>query len=219
MWYKGCAPAFQAVEDQFESGHPLQKLIMIPILDKHYVFERYDFSSTITDKDNNDVCCIVKEIVDSGNYFTNSPKYQTKENVFARKEPVWLKLRMSFLMSVFMYLGREVPVSNMMAWSFMTNLDGAEDRETLWHNHWHPRNPNNKMISGIYYVHIPDDVANLDTCGTEFAPNGLENPDRFYVRPQAKSWIVYPSSLWHRPGVVQSSQYRFIVAADVEVTL
>ena len=192
---------------------------MVNVIDKHPIFERYDFSSVITDEDDAKICEMVKEIIDRGDYFTNSPKYQTKINVFQLQDPVWLKLRMSFLMSVFMYMGREVRVSNMMAWSFMTNLEGAEDREKLWHNHWHPQNPNNKMISGIYYVHIPDDVTDLDTCGTEFAPNGLEHPDRFYVRPQMKSWLVYPSSTWHRPGIVQSNKYRFIVAADVEITV
>ena len=99
----------------------------------------------------------------------------------------------------------------------MTNLEGAEDRERLWHNHWHPTEPDMQMYSGIYYVDIPDDVNDLDTCGTEFAPKGLEDPERFFLRPKMKSWVVYPSDTWHRPGIVQSSKYRFIVAADVEV--
>lgn len=118
-----------------------------------------------------------------------------------------------------MYLGREAQISNMMAWSFMTNLEGQEDRERLWHHHWHPSQEGVEMISGIYYVHIPDDVQDLDTCGTEFAPNGLEDPERFFVRPQMKSWLVYPSKTWHRPGIVQSNQYRFIVAADIEIKI
>ena len=102
---------------------------MLKVVDHDEVFRKFDFSSVITEQDNQEACGIIKQIITDGNYFTNSPKFQTKENIFARQEAVWVKYRMSFLMSVFMYLGREVKVSNMMAWSFMTNLEGAEDRE------------------------------------------------------------------------------------------
>ena len=185
------------------------------VVDQNAICKTYNYSSLISDQDDQNICEIVKGIIDSGNYFTNSPKYQTKENLFSRQEPVWLKMRMSFLTSVFLYLGSEVRVSNMNAWSFMTNLNGAEDRENLWHNHL-PDLLKRKM-SGIYYVHIPDDVTDLDTCGTEFAPNGVNNPERFFVRPHRKTWHIYPSQTWHRPGIVQSKQNRFIVAVDIEI--
>ncbi len=98
------------------------------VIDQNETFRKFDFSSTISQADNKEAIGIIKNIIADGNYFTNSPKYQTKENIFSRQEAVWLKYRMSFLFSVFMYLGREVKVANMMAWSFMTNLQGAEDR-------------------------------------------------------------------------------------------
>jgi hypothetical protein len=186
------------------------------VIDQNEVFRKFDFSSVITAADNQEACEIIKAIIADGNYFTNSPKFQTKENIFSRKEAVWLKYRMSFLFSVFMYLGREVKVSNMMAWSFMTNLEGAEDREKLWHDHWHPKNPNNKMLSGLFYLHIPDDVKDRDYAGTEMAPNGPNSDGKFFVRPTDGSWLIYPSNQWHRPGIVQSNNYRFILAVDVE---
>jgi len=176
-------------------------------------------SAVITEQDNQEACGIIKQIVADGNYFTNSPKFQTKENIFARSESIWVKYRMSFLMSVFMYLGREVKVSNMMAWSFMTNLEGAENRDNLWHNHWHPQNPNARMMSGIFYLHIPKDVKDRDYCGTEMAPNGIEGDDKFFVRPTDGNWLIYPGNQWHRPGIVQSHDYRFILAVDVEYVL
>jgi hypothetical protein len=191
---------------------------MIPVIDYNSTFQKFDFSSIIKKEDNQQACEIVKDIISSGNYFTNSPKYQTKENIFSRKEPIWLKYRMSFLFSVFMYLGREVKVSNMMAWSFMTNLEGSENRDNLWHNHWHPQNPNSKMMSGVFYLHIPDDVKDRDYCGTEMAPNGVANDGKLFVRPTDFNWLIYPSDQIHRPGIVQSNQYRFILAADVEYT-
>jgi hypothetical protein len=189
------------------------------VIDQNDTFRKFDFSSVISPEDNKSAIGTIKNIIASGNYFTNSPKYQTKENIFARPEPVWLKYRMSFMFSVFMYLGREVKVSNMMAWSFMTNLDGAEDREKLWHDHWHPTNPNAKMLSGIFYLHIPEDVLDRNYCGTEMAPNGPENDGKFFVKPTDYNWLIYPSNQWHRPGIVQSKDYRFILAADIEYTL
>jgi hypothetical protein len=192
---------------------------MLTVIDQNVVFRKFDFSSLITEQDNQTACSIIRDIVADGNYFTNSPKFQTKENIFARSEPIWVKYRMSFLMSVFMYLGREVRVSNMMAWSFMTNLEGAENRENLWHNHWHPQNPNAKMMSGIFYLHIPKDVKDRDYCGTEMAPNGVDQDGKFFVRPTDGNWFVYPSDQWHRPGIVQSNNYRFILAVDVEYVL
>jgi hypothetical protein len=192
---------------------------MLKVIDQDAVFRKFDFSSVITEQDNREACNIIKQIIADGNYFTNSPKFQTKENIFARSESIWVKYRMSFLMSVFMYLGREVKVSNMMAWSFMTNLEGAENRDNLWHNHWHPQNPNAKMMSGIFYLHIPADVKDRDYCGTEMAPNGPTADGKFFVRPSNGNWLLYPSDQWHRPGIVQSNDYRFILAVDVEYIL
>lgn len=186
------------------------------VIDQNDTFKKFNFSSTITEQDNQQAISIIQDIIANGNYFKNSPKYQTQENIFGRKETVWLKYRMSFLFSVFMYLGREVKVNNMMAWSFMTNLEGAEDREKLWHDHWHPSHPEAKMMSGIFYLHIPNDVKDRDYCGTEMAPDGISSDNKFFVSPTDYTWLIYPSNVWHRPGIVQSNKYRFILAADVE---
>ena len=186
------------------------------VIDQNDIFRKYNFSSLITDNDNQQACNVVKQIIADGNYFTNSPKFQTKENIFSRQEDVWLKYRMSFLFSVFMYLGREAKVSNMMAWSFMTNLDTAEDREKYWHHHHHK--PEKNMLSGIWYLQIPDDVKDYDYCGTEMAPNGPSGEGKVFVKPSEYTWLIYPSDQWHRPGIVQSNQYRFILAADIEYT-
>jgi hypothetical protein len=72
------------------------------------------------------------------------------------------------------------------------------------------------MLSGIFYLHIPNDVKDRDYCGTEMAPNGPEGDDKFFVKPTDYNWLIYPSDQWHRPGIVQSEQYRFILAADIE---
>ena len=184
------------------------------VIDQNNIFRKFDFSSVITEADDQLACTIIKNIIADGNYFTNSPKFQTKENIFSRKEAVWLKYRMSFLFSIFMYLGREVRVSNMMAWSFMTNIETAEDRESYWHHHHHK--PDKNMLSGIFYLHIPSDVKDRDYAGTEMAPNGPDEDEKFFVRPTDYSWLIYPSNQWHRPGIAQSKNWRFVLAADLE---
>jgi hypothetical protein len=63
-------------------------------IDQNELVKKFDFSSVITDYDNAEAVKIVRKIVADGNYFENSPPYQTKENIFARSEPVWLKYRM-----------------------------------------------------------------------------------------------------------------------------
>jgi hypothetical protein len=100
----------------------------------------------------------------------------------------------------------------MMAWCFKTNLSTVEDRDKYWHHH-HKHGA--LGMSGILYLQIPDDVTDLSTCGTEIAPLGPEGHDKFYVGPNAFTWNIYPSETWHRPGIVQSNQYRYVLAADV----
>ncbi len=94
---------------------------MYKIVDTNEYIDQYNWSSLISKSDNDQIITISKSIIDSGNYFQNSPKYQTKENLFARPEPIWLKMRQSFIYSCFMYLGKEVRIKNIMSWVFMTS--------------------------------------------------------------------------------------------------
>ncbi len=167
----------------------------------------YDYSSLITDNDCKDAIACAQSIVDAGNYFKNSPPYQTQENVFSRAEPFWLKYRMSFLTSVFLYLGNEHKVSNMMAWVYMTDRKTQPDRNTLWHHH---NKHGMKGLSGILYLHVPASAA-----GTEIAPNGPEADDKFYIEPNSHTWNIYPSEVWHRPGLNPTDEFRFVLAADI----
>lgn len=187
---------------------------MNTVIDSNELCRKYDYSSLITATENDTAIGIINSIIESGNYFKNSPPFQTQENIFSRQEAVWLKYRMTFLTSVFLYLGHEARVANMMAWSFKTNLSTVEDRETYWHHH---DKHNGNSLSGIMYLHIPDDVTDWDTCGTEMAPNGPESDEKFYIRPKYYTWMIYPSAVWHRPGIVQSEQYRYILAADIDI--
>jgi hypothetical protein len=178
------------------------------------LFRQYNYRSLITEDDDRQACSAIKNVINSGNYFKNSPPFQTQENLFARPESFWLKYRMSFLTSVFLYLGKEHRVANMMAWSFMTNVDTQEDRERYWHHHAKHNGPS---LSGIYYLRIPND-ADWATSGTELAPLGPEQDQRAWMTPAVGTWFIYDSSVWHRPGILTSKDYRFVLAVDVEYT-
>ena len=190
---------------------------MFSVIDSNEYIDLYDFSSLITADDNEQIKSITKGIIDSGNYFQNSPKFQTRENLFARSELVWLKMRQSFIYSCFMFLGKEVRIKNIMSWVFMTNTETAEDRDKLWHNHHVSDNDGSTdTLSGLWYVHIPSNVTNPELTGTEFAFNYPNFDNTVFLKPKDLTWAVYPSKLWHRPGITDSSDYRFVFAADME---
>lgn len=192
---------------------------MHTIVESNEYIDLYNFSSLFTEEDNQQLMTISKGIIDSGQYFTNSPKYQTKENLFARPEPIFLKMRQSFIYSCFMFLGREVRIKNIMSWVFMTNqeVQRVEDRDNLWHNHHVSDNDGTTdTLSGIWYVHIPKDVSNPDLTGTEFTLGAPDQDPSFFLKPNDLTWNIYPSKLYHRPGITDSNEYRFVFAADME---
>jgi hypothetical protein len=184
---------------------------MIEFQNNWETVETFDFSNLITQEDQNAAIKDIEDIVASGKWFQTSPKYQTQENLFLRPDDHWMKFKMSFIMSCFMYLKKEVKIENIQSWSFMTSTQTVENRETLWHNH---QLPDERTVSGIYYLHIPSD-ADLNTSGTEFAFNGPENPERWTGPVKQYNWLIYPGKTWHRPTPPQSSQNRFIIAADM----
>jgi len=155
----------------------------------------------------------VDEIIASGNYFTNSPRFQTKLNVFGLQSSDWVNLKMSFIWSCFAFMNREVQIKNIQSWSFQTSLKTAEDRDKLWHHHNH--NPETTTVSGVYYLQSPFGVR-TNTAGTELAPNGVDGEGKYFVPWKTGHWMIYPGKIWHRPGILQSDSNRYVVAADME---
>jgi hypothetical protein len=173
--------------------------------------ESFDFSTVITQQDQNAAMTDIRQLILEDKFFKNSPRYQTNVNVFGLEGEHWLKFKFSFLMSCFMYLKKEVKIDQVQSWSFMTSNTTVEDRDTLWHTHQYG---SERTLSGIYYLHIPSD-ADPATSGTEFATHGMDNPDRWTSPVKNFNWIIYPGKTWHRPCPPQSSQDRFVIAADM----
>jgi hypothetical protein len=98
----------------------------------------------------------------------------------------------------------------------MTNSETADDREQFWHNHHvSDNNGTTDTVSGVWYAHIPV-TTNPDISGTEFSLNFPNHDNDFYLKPKNLTWNVYPSKIWHRPGITDSTEFRFVFAADME---
>lgn len=177
-------------------------------------YEVYDWNSLITDQDRQKMITDIRQLIDQGRYWTNCPRYQTTDNIFGLDGEHWCNMKMSFIWSVFAYIKRDVPIKSVKSWSYMTSLKYTEDnRDTLWHTH---EREGSRVVSGVYYLHVPKDVDTV-TAGTEFSPNGPESTEgRFYAEARQGCWTVWPGTSWHRPGVLQSDEDRFIIAADLE---
>ena len=171
--------------------------------------EYFDWNMLIDSDARSRMCDEVKTGIDAGKYWKNSPKFQTDWNVFATPTPDFINLKMSFIWSCFSYMQSEV-----QSWSFQTSLKHAENRDQLWHHHDH--DDSTKTISGVYYMHLPEDVKDLEKAGTELAPLGVNKGGEYFVEWKTGHWMIYPGKVWHRPGVVQSTDDRYIVAADME---
>ena len=177
-------------------------------------YELYNWNSLIDHTARESMITDIRSVIDNGQYWKNSPRYQTEVNVFGLEGEHWCNMKMSFIWSVFAYLKRDVQIKSVKSWSYMTSLKYTiEDRDTLWHTH---TRPDAKTVSGVYYLHVPEGVDKL-TSGTEFSPMGPENEtDRFFVPAKQGCWAIWPGTSWHRPGVLQSDEDRFIIAADLE---
>ena len=173
----------------------------------------YDWTGLIDAKARSRMADQVALGIKAGKFWHNSPKYQTNWNVFSTPSQDYVNLKMSFIWSCFDYLQKEVKIKNIQSWSFMTKLPG-EDRDKLWHHHNH--NSATETVSGVYYMHLPEDVKDFEQAGTELAPNGVDGDGKYFAEWRTGYWMIYPGKIWHRPGVLQSNEDRFIVAADME---
>lgn len=176
--------------------------------------EYYDWNNLIDKESRQRLATDINENISAGRFFKNSPKYQTDYNVFGRLGPDANNLKMSFVWSCMAYLGKSVEIQKIQSWSYMTSLKSAEDRDTLWHNHDH--DPTTTTVSGVYYLQLPSDVEDLETAGTELAPNGVEGDGKYFAPWKIGNWMIYPGKMWHRPGILQSEKNRYIIAADME---
>ena len=177
-------------------------------------YEYYDWTSLINADARQQMVTDIDKVIASGNYWKNSPPYQTDINVFGLQTEEWNNLKMSFIWSAFAYMGKERQIKTVKSWAYKTNIDTQEDRDNYWHQHLRE---GSLSLSGVYYLHLPEGV-NLETSGTEFSHTTPEDVDkRFFAPAKVGHWVIWPGKAWHRPGILESKEWRYIVAADMEL--
>ena len=176
------------------------------------IHEYYDWNTLIPLDSRERMCDHLDGIIAQGNYWKNSPPYQTDINIFGLNTHDWINLKMSFIWSCFAFMQREAQIKSIKSWGYRTNLSTQEDRDTYWHQHVREQN---LVVSGVYYLSLPKDC-DLSTSGTEFAPNGPE-ADAYFADARLGNWIIFPGKTWHRPGILTAEENRYIVAADMEI--
>lgn len=180
------------------------------------VYKCYDWNCLIDEQSRQRVCAVAKQGIDKGKFKIGRPKYQTDWNFLENGTEDFINLKMSFIWSVCAFLSREVQIKKIESWCYVSNKEVEEDRDNLWHCH------NYSTISGIYYLHLPDDKKDLERSGTEIATGGINKVknkivpiDPYFIPFKLGQWVIYPSSLYHRPGIIESSDNRFVIAADM----
>lgn len=176
-------------------------------------YEYYDWTSLIDASAKQRMVKDIDHLIGRGQYWKNSPPYQTDVNIFGLQGDHWNNLKMSFIWSAFAYMKQERQIKAVKSWGYKTNVDTQEDRNRYWHQHMRP---DCVTLSGVYYLDIPNG-ADMQTSGTEFAPDRPGAGNEFFAPAKIGHWIIFPGKSWHRPGILQSNEWRYIVAADMEI--
>jgi|TARA_R110000796_G_scaffold246816_1_gene371849 hypothetical protein len=180
-----------------------------------FTHEYYDWTGLINGPSRLRMISDIDKLIANGDYWTNSPPYQTNVNIFGLQTQDWINLKMSFIWSCFAYMQREAQIKSVKSWGYQTSLKTTEDRERYWHQHLRE---GSQVISGVYYLALPDSVCGeFETSGTEIAPNGVDGDGKFYAPWKSGQWMIMPGKTWHRPGKLHSNENRYIVAADMEI--
>jgi hypothetical protein len=175
-------------------------------------YEYYDWTSLINVDARQRMITNIDTVIASGDYWKNSPPYQTNINIFGLPTEDWINLKMSFIWSCFAYMRQEKQIKSVKSWGYKTNVDTQEDRNNYWHQHLRD---DSIVLSGVYYVKLPEGC-NLETSGTELAHTTPEGTTE-YVPAREGHWLIFPGKTWHRPGILETNNWRYIVAADMEI--
>lgn len=192
--------------------------MQVSILNTEHNIKLYDWSDTISEQHNNEICSVTKLMFENGEYRKDDhPLYTTLGNPFVdRPEEIWSIMRETFLASCKHYIGSEYNIVSTQSRVTMMREDSSIDNEEMWHDHINDTNLNSKNLAGIWFVNVPNELAVTGKAGTEFAYDWPNTSSTVYHGPVSLSWLIFPSTLQHRPGLLHSSLYRFVMSADLE---
>lgn len=176
-------------------------------------YEYYDWTSLINAAARKRMVTNIDTVIANGDYWKNSPPYQTNINIFGLPSEDWINLKMSFIWSCFAYMKQERQIKSIKSWGYKTNIDTQENRDNYWHQHLRD---DSLVLSGVFYLHLPEDEEFAYLGGTELAHDKPEGKTE-YCPGRLGHWIIFPGKTWHRPGILESNEWRYIVAADMEI--
>ena len=176
-------------------------------------YEYYDWTSLINANARESMAQDIHSLVEQGKYWKNSPPYQTDVNVFGLPGEHWNNLKMSFIWSAFAYMRQERQIKSVKSWGYKTNVDTQEDRNTYWHQHIRD---NSLVVSGVFYLHLPNKETSNLLSGTELA-HTMPEGETDMCPAKLGHWLIFPGKTWHRPGILETKEWRYIVAADMEI--
>jgi hypothetical protein len=184
------------------------------------IIKYYDYTSIFNNKVCEGFMSDIDTLISNGGYFKGSyPQYQTRLDIFEIfQDPKWSLLKKTFLDSCKDFYGKDFQIKKLKSWSYKKNdQTDLMSRDLQWHQH-------EGVVNGIFYLNISENEC-LETYGTEFAPNALRIEDcpndneKFYSEAKIGNWIVWNSSVWHRPGITKSNNWRYVIVADLEIEI
>lgn len=174
-------------------------------------YEYYNFNNLIDNTSRSRMIKDIDTVIAAGDYWKNSPPYQTSINIFGLPTEDWVNLKISFIWSCFAYMKQERKIKTIKSWAYKTNLATTENRDMYWHQHLRE---GSLVLSGVYYLQLTADTMPMG--GTELAYDKPDGPTEF-CPGKVGHWIIFPGKTWHRPGIIEGTDWRYIVAADMEI--
>jgi hypothetical protein len=184
---------------------------------------RVDVSDFISDEDRTQMMMVVDELIDAGQIqpCPPAPLYQTNPILFRDdSHEVFRKLRESFINACFLYVQNvndfspnqsAIEPAGVGAWAYKGWKELNSSQENPWHNH------NPSYLSGVYYLKVPGDGTKG---GTEFHdPRTVHSQGTRHqeVLPIENSWTIFPGWLYHKTSFIDSSDSRYVIAANLYV--
>ena len=167
-----------------------------------------DTSDVITEEQRQTALAELSRMFATGDYVQapEKPSFQTGQHLFSKQE--FLPFRKTFIKACVEQVpfNRATFMVDSVCSCYMDYWDNykLKDREAQWHFHEHA------YFSGIYYLEVPESM-DPSICGTEF-----RDPD-IYMEPRRGHWLIFPGRTLHRPGVVNTNDKRYVLAADFRI--
>jgi len=173
------------------------------------MIKTYNFKETMDEGDVEGAKWWVDNLIERGEWNKTHPSYQTYANLY--EHPLFHIFDFTFMDACMEYVGgcdnlhphqksKNLPPVKM--WCYKDTGENQKSKiNSMWHSH------ENYELSGILYLHNPDNV------GTLF--HNQPSP-----KPEPYTWIIFPSKLQHRAGTITTPNTpRYSLCADISLKL